>query len=212
MSDSIASPPLGHSACHFGSGETDCHSGLWWSLSREGGRNREERKKAGEGEKIDQIIYSVPYIWALPVSPLHPSLSFLPPTHFYRHSSPLVSSPLTPEQAYVKFVPLVVGSCPCYSFNRSQGALAFPTAPPGSVLQVIASWRVQRMEECPREYTWVWKSIQEIHKRMQEYLRIYKSMQEYPREYTNVRKSIWQSMQEYPRECRSCFRPWGHSM
>ena len=60
MSDSIASPPLGHSTCLFGSGETDCHSGLWSSLSREGGReggrNREERKKAGEGEKIDQII------------------------------------------------------------------------------------------------------------------------------------------------------------
>ena len=66
MSDSIllAFLPLGHSTCLFGSGETDCHSGLWSSLSREGGREEHgERKMAGEGKKIDQIIYrSVPLI------------------------------------------------------------------------------------------------------------------------------------------------------
>ena len=53
MSDSIASPPLGHSTCLFGSGETDCHSGLWSSLSREGGREggREEQRGKEEGRR-----------------------------------------------------------------------------------------------------------------------------------------------------------------
>ena len=60
MSDSIAFLPLGHSTCHFGSGETDCHSGLWSSLPREGGREggpereggREDQRGKEEGRRI----------------------------------------------------------------------------------------------------------------------------------------------------------------
>ena len=156
MSDWIAFLPLGHSTCLFGSGETDCHSGLWSSLPREGGKEEQRGKEDGRRRKEDRSnnILCPTYMGITSISspslPLFPpawaSSPFLPPTYHYSHPSPLVSSPLTPEQAYVKFVPLVAGSCPCW-FQQITGALAFPTAPPGSVLQVIASWRAQRMKE-----------------------------------------------------------------
>ena len=111
-----------------------------------------------------------PRAWASP--------PFLPPTHLYRHSSPLVSSPLTPEQAYVKFVPHVVGSCPCW-FQQITGCLGLPYCSTGvrftsnSKLKSTEKGRVSK--------------------------RIHMSMQEYPRNtqtYARVSKRIYKSMQE----------------
>ena len=117
------------------------------------------------------------------IPPARASSLFLPPTHLYRHSSPLVSSPLTPEQAYVKFVPLVVGSCPCW-FQQITGCLGLPYCSTGvrftsnSKLESTENGRVSKrihmsMKEYPRNTQTYARVSKRIHKRTQEYLTEY---------------------------------------